>query len=185
MKKTNTLLWLTLLCLSTIVAGCKKDKKAEQLPPATQTGANTFGCLINGVVYTPKGFKLNKPNFEMIVDPGFNDGNLDIRVYRLENEREIYLSLGSDSIKNVGFYPLDRNTGFYFLIATKGITSLICEVLHAVGSNPVGKTGFIKITRYDLANRVISGEFEFEFTNPDCGLGNPIKISQGRFDKSF
>ena len=184
MKKTNTLLWLTLLCLSTIVAGCKKDKKTEQLPPATQTGANTFGCLINGKVYTPKGFKLNKPNFEMIVDPGFNDGNLDIRVYRLENERETYLSLGSDSIKNVGFYPIDTNAGFSFFVNTKNSASRICLTRHPDG-NASGKTGFIKITRYDLNNRIISGEFEFEFTNTDCGLGNPIKITQGRFDKSF
>ena len=184
MKKTNTLLWLTLLCLSTIVAGCKKDKKAEQLPPATQTGANTFGCLINGVVYTPKGFKLNKPNFEMIVDPGFNDGSLSVSVFKIGNELETYFALGSDSIKNVGFYPVDRNTGFRFAITTKGVASLICQTLHPDG-NASGKTGFIKITRYDLINRVISGEFEFEFTNPDCGLGNPIKITQGRFDKSF
>lgn len=32
--------------------GCSKDNLQEQLPPATQTGANTFGCLFNGKVFT-------------------------------------------------------------------------------------------------------------------------------------
>ncbi|MEO6837649.1 MAG: hypothetical protein ABI185_04635 [Ginsengibacter sp.] len=37
---------------------CKKDKPinpVDQLPPATQSGANTFGCLIDGKVFLPKG----------------------------------------------------------------------------------------------------------------------------------
>ena len=27
----------------------------EQLPPATQTGANTFGCLLDGELFLPSG----------------------------------------------------------------------------------------------------------------------------------
>lgn len=34
---------------------CSKDDDSNTLPPATQTGANTFGCKINGVVYKCKG----------------------------------------------------------------------------------------------------------------------------------
>jgi len=35
----------------------KKDNNnnADSLPPATQTGANTLGCLVNGKVFVPKG----------------------------------------------------------------------------------------------------------------------------------
>ena len=42
---------LMLLC----AASCKKPKPStalteiEKLPPITQTGANTFGCLVDGV----------------------------------------------------------------------------------------------------------------------------------------
>ena len=47
--KTKILIFLTILSL----VGCSKDdttppEPALLLPPETQTGANTFGCLING-----------------------------------------------------------------------------------------------------------------------------------------
>ncbi|UOQ73224.1 hypothetical protein [Hymenobacter cellulosilyticus] len=36
---------------------CKSDVTGpeSQLPPATQNGANTFGCLVNGRPWTPRG----------------------------------------------------------------------------------------------------------------------------------
>ena len=46
------------LAILLIAASCKKTKteseSPDQLPPITQTGANTFGCLINGNVWLPK-----------------------------------------------------------------------------------------------------------------------------------
>ncbi len=49
---------LTLLLITALFA-CKKDDDdqtpIEQLPPATQVGANTAGCLVNGVAFLPKG----------------------------------------------------------------------------------------------------------------------------------
>lgn len=46
---------LTLLIFSILLLACDKDDKPanpiDQLPPATQTGAGTFGCLVNGVPY--------------------------------------------------------------------------------------------------------------------------------------
>lgn len=66
-------------CLTMFIgAGCKKNKpktELEKLPPITQTGANTFGCLVNGRTWIPKGFD-GKPNFFVIVDPTFNGGIL-------------------------------------------------------------------------------------------------------------
>ena len=52
MKKLPTpLLLAALLGLSQ----CKKHDPESALPPATQTGASTFGCLVNGQAWTPKG----------------------------------------------------------------------------------------------------------------------------------
>ena len=57
---------LIVLC----AASCKKDKQnQDQLPPATQTGANTFACLINGKVFIPKGYDgTGKPNPHILYD---------------------------------------------------------------------------------------------------------------------
>lgn len=43
---------------------CNKDEDKtpiEQLPPATTTGANTAGCLVDGEVFLPKGTSLGGP----------------------------------------------------------------------------------------------------------------------------
>lgn len=75
---------LTLLALSALCfAACKKTNTPvqDQLPPITQTGAGTFGCLINGEVYTPQGFEQNKPAFDLIVDPSFQNGNFGLSTF--------------------------------------------------------------------------------------------------------
>jgi hypothetical protein len=49
---------LSFLVSLLIVSGCRKHKTGnpiDQLPPETQTGANTFGCLVNGQVFKPGG----------------------------------------------------------------------------------------------------------------------------------
>ena len=41
---------------------CKKDEAGiDALPPATQEGKETFGCLVNGEAFTPKGSNLGGP----------------------------------------------------------------------------------------------------------------------------
>ncbi|MGI0040947.1 MAG: hypothetical protein ACRD94_03170, partial [Nitrosopumilaceae archaeon] len=52
---------LFLSLLFTIALGCHNDDDTikipiNQLPPATHTGANTAGCLVNGIAFLPKGY---------------------------------------------------------------------------------------------------------------------------------
>lgn len=176
-------LLIILFAACSIFASCKKDKtQADQLPPATQIGANTFGCYINGKLYVPKGFEQNKPNFDMIVDPSFNDGNLDVRTFNKSSDKTISLNFSSDSIKTEGIFNILSNSrlGFYYYQISSG--NSVCETLSRYTIN---SSGYVKITKYDLTNHIISGEFEFDFSNPDCGIGDPINITQGRFDKKF
>jgi hypothetical protein len=52
---------LLLFFLTTLaLISCDKDDDAptnpvDRLPPATQTGANTFGCLLDGETFIPSG----------------------------------------------------------------------------------------------------------------------------------
>ena len=53
-----------LLLLFTVLMAlnaCSKDDDHASLPPETQTGANTVGCLVNGKVYLPSKRGLNSP----------------------------------------------------------------------------------------------------------------------------
>ena len=84
MKRTH--LPLPLLAALLGLSQCKKTEPAaarpeDQLPPATQTGANTFGCLLNGQPWTPGGSN-GTDNYKVVYDPGYAGGSLDIRAYR-------------------------------------------------------------------------------------------------------
>lgn len=94
-----------------IAASCKKNKppktELEKLPPITQNGANTFGCLLNGVAYTPGG-----PGIGWVLkvqyDPTFQGGVLDITSRRIfDDGKLIYLSIGGDSINTAGNFQLN------------------------------------------------------------------------------
>jgi hypothetical protein len=54
LKETTMKKFLTFLLLL-IVASCSSDDtNGNRLPPETQVGANTFGCLINGKTFIPR-----------------------------------------------------------------------------------------------------------------------------------
>lgn len=59
---------LLLLAALLGLSQCKKHDPdpVDQLPPATQTGANTFGCLLNGQLWTPSGNN-SVPNYQVIL----------------------------------------------------------------------------------------------------------------------
>ncbi|MBY0478803.1 MAG: hypothetical protein K2Q24_14235 [Chitinophagaceae bacterium] len=55
MKRLQLPALLLLLVSFFSFSKCNKEPLPPQLPAETQTGANTFGCKLNGVVYTPRG----------------------------------------------------------------------------------------------------------------------------------
>ena len=64
--------WLLAIACSAIFASCKKEHE-DTLPPATQTGAGTFGCKINGKIFIPKGSNGNgTPNPKVQYDLDLN-----------------------------------------------------------------------------------------------------------------
>lgn len=73
------------LALLTQCSKCKDDPTpatpTDQLPPVTQTGAGTFGCLLNGQAFLPSG-NVGTPNFLVTYDPTYHGGILVITVYR-------------------------------------------------------------------------------------------------------
>jgi hypothetical protein len=193
--KRNSLIIISAFLLSIlfISSSCKKTKtdmepvaSSEQLPAITQTGANTFGCLINGNVWLPKGYDGSFSNSRINIDPTFIDGDLTIRVYRIIDGVNYSITLASDSIKNVGNYLIKSNSRAFFVLG-KYKSDLSIEYCSVYSSNyntnnPFNINGFIKVTRYDLVNKIFSGEFEVTFNNTACGLGDPVKITSGRFD---
>jgi hypothetical protein len=151
----------------------------EQLPAATQTGANTFGCLLNGQAWTPKGRIGLVSNFFLDYDPTYRKGTLSVAGYRyLKNDASDVqdIGLGSDSITAPGTYPLEDSIHqtVIFLDRKTG-----CEYLQ-IGT-PF-RSGTLTITKLDMTKRIISGTFEFTIFKPGC---DTIRATDGRFDGKF
>jgi Family of unknown function (DUF6252) len=171
------LLWLVLLLA---LVACKRDKDEPNpdpdLPPATQIGANTFGCYINGQPWTPKGRVGLGTNFYMHYDSGLFGGLLDIGVYRIvDNTRE-------DMTINCS--PLTTTDKYFF---TKTSTCNVGftdknDVFYRGKDADVTVSGELNITRFDLQTGVISGTFHFKLEKQ----GYPtIEATNGRFDKKL
>jgi len=179
---------LLYLCLATLTqcSKCKNDPAptdpAAALPPATQTGANTFGCLVNGQPYTPSGNN-GTANYAVLYDPGFQGGNLQVMTYRYPEARvskKQRVSLGGINIDHVGTYQLGSiyGTGAGF---TDEYRAAPCDEYRSDQSGGYAK-GAIVITRLDLQAGILSGTFAFALAQPGC---DTVKVTQGRFDKKL
>ncbi len=81
--KTKILLFFTILSLM----GCSSDDTTtpqQKLPPATTTGANTFGCLIDGKILLPRSGNTSQinPLYGGRLTRGYPDDGFDY--YELE-----------------------------------------------------------------------------------------------------
>jgi len=169
---------LALLLLFLSLDGCFlfPDHPKEALPSATQTGANTFGCLVNGKVWLPKGFD-GTSNLSLSYDPSFNKGTFDLRSYRYPNSSSWFQSiiLASDSLLATGVYNLDeKHQDAQFMDSNH------CNYYGF--DTTVHRTGAITITKFDLTKGIISGTFQFTLSKARC---DSIKVTQGRFDKKL
>ncbi|WP_040279307.1 hypothetical protein [Psychroserpens damuponensis] len=180
-KLNQSVIFLFFICLFT---ACKNDddnppqNPIDQLPPMTQTGEQTFGCLINGEPFIPPSFGSNAPNaFYQFVDGAYTLGisarnnssiglqSIIIGGIDIVNINEITYDLESFSIGNLyGLYDLvlDENSETYY--------------------TNENYPGTLTITNFDNQNFIISGTFEFIVLDDD---GNEINITDGRFDLNF
>lgn len=164
-----------------LLAQCKKadPDPVSALPPETQTGAGTFGCLLNGQPWTPLGNN-GYSNYSVSYDSTYRKGTLNVGCYRYigkgANDVQI-IGFASDSVQGTGTYPLTvpkRQEGIF-----KDLTRNICQF---PGGDPYYRRGKLTITRLDKQAGVISGTFAFTLWQPSC---DSVRITQGRFDRKL
>jgi len=178
MKHIKKLIFLPLLVLLLAAYSCKKDKVEPQLPAATMEGKNTFGALVNGKVWTPKG----RPNFyqqslDVVYDPRYSGGNLNIQAYRkIKDSPFVFESMV------IGMMQLDHD-GVYTLNNPEfGIAFFSSETCEYRKDADVYRVGKLEITKLDLTNGIIAGKFEFTLAKPGC---DTVRVTEGRFDKKL
>lgn len=174
------------LLLLTQCSKCKDTPRPkteeDKLPPITQEGKNTFGCLINGQAYTPQGYN-GTSNFAVIYDTGFMGGSLDVRTYRYPGQqpnKSQHLVLGGINIRQVGTYRIGTNYGTRVFF-TDDYRTGNCGDYDSNESN-ISSTGELVITRLDAQAGIIAGTFSATLAQTGC---DTVKITQGRFDARF
>ena len=162
---------------------CKKSSTndKDKLPPITQTGANTFGCLINGEVYVPKGYSgTGTPNPHINYDYNFNgQPYFSIEVNQLTNR----LNTGSViisflNLNSIGYYSIGNENFRYSIYWDEFLQNCFMSIIDSSTTALGG--GYI--SKLDIPNRIISGTFDFKAIKPGC---DTVRITDGRFDFKF
>lgn len=174
------------LCVTLLIcfcfAQCKKHRERaktelEKLPPITQTGANTFGCLLNRVAWIPKD-NYGQATFELQADPTFGFGSFGVTAERHGDNTDFFgFSFGSDSLVTTGFYPFSNKRNAVSIVVSNATASCAYASYQA----DVFISGGFTVTRYDLTNRIFSGTFDFKIYKSGCG--DTLHFTNGRFDK--
>lgn len=164
-----------------LLTQCQKNDPdpVSALPPETQTGANTFGCLVNGQAWTPRGYN-GFSNYQVDFDPTYRGGELGLHTYRYNDAKTTFQSIifGGDSISHVAIYQLNilpHSATFEDTGRPTGCKSYDSRY----GSYC---RGMLHVTRMDKSAGIISGTFNFTLAQPGC---DTIKVTQGRFDKKL
>ena len=189
MKKTQNRIisphagWrLCLYVMLVMFASCKSCKKEiNLLPDETQTGANTFGCLVDGKAWIPTGSGAigSKPivgGYRSALPPVYSNST---NVWILTSRDSERISLYARNVDRIGAYPLNFDTGpAPQELYPQNYAS--CSTNSGFYTTTTIHTGVVEITRADTVSSIVSGRFSF--TGLDRTTNKTIQVTDGRFD---
>jgi hypothetical protein len=143
---------------------CPKSSMPNQLPPITQTGANTFGFLLNGQVWLPYSTNIQIQN---VLSAQYYQGTIKISAGRVINTQNI------NQVFNITIYSMKTGTTYYF-----GAT--FSDLIQPCTYNNL-LNGQLNISRLDTLKDIVSGTFQMTF----LGCRDTLKMTNGRFDLTY
>lgn len=173
--KNLRLLFLMLIVLTSCEDGFIARK--ESLPPITQTGANTVGCLVNGKVFLPhqRGINAAVNCFYQ-----YSDGNYYFTLAfgdTREGIEDVNIFVAKTTLVAGQKYELNQGYG----TEIGGGAEYYFDLNNKYNTNKMNK-GELKITRIDVKESIISGTFWFDAVN---AKGEKVEIREGRFDWNY
>jgi len=146
-------------------AWLKPIPPSNTLPPITQTGANTFGCKVNGQVWLPTTVWVDYHNGGMVISAnnwyGFHS--------------DVIITISEFTAFKPGNYELSANTSYI----SKG-SYRNGKDMYYTDSIYLGN---LTINRLDSVNSILSGTFSFDAKN--ASTGEVIHVTEGRFDNKY
>ena len=172
---------LIIFVIAFLFNSCDKDmfQGNDQLPAATQTGARTVGCLVNGKVLIPHKEGIGSPvncfyQNDENGDYYFTMAFKDMRNYSKQTVNIFYAKINLKSnqeyLLNQGYNPSSGGGSEYY------------TTLSNIFSTNSISTGILYITNFDLTKGIISGTFWFDAVNDK---GEKVEIREGCFDWGF
>lgn len=181
MSKLNSLIFILSIILLFSSAKCENDDTPidiiNELPPETQTGEQTFACLINGEPFVPSKLGRNSPRafyqyasgaYTLGISAGIGGGVEMITVL-------------------VGGIDIPELTEGRYSLTKRQSGNFHGEYLEGGGldlrsSTSSDNPGELIITNFDRENFIISGTFSFTIKDEN---DDPIEITAGRFDLNY
>ncbi len=172
------LLSFSFILIFLLLISCKKEK----LPKPTQKGANTFGCKIDGKIFTPE---------DVITVPV----TVGLRASYDETGSN-YFELRATEKKDEEKGGLRRTILFKIFNLKLGTNNLNeqnkVSVKISVDNNQLDKSyetdvatgGILTITRLDINQNIISGTFSF-VAQLQPGASKTLSVTDGRFDVQY
>lgn len=192
--RPSVLLLLALLGLSQ--CGLPKDSPspADTLPAATQTGAGTAGCLLDGQPWTARvnTFAIPMIHPVSVMAIPFPTGPRPMSLSFQKNvddesatNNETMITLELPDVSHPGLYVFDRSPLPLGLVVVTGTPAYALfsdrhQLPHQSLYTGPTATGRLVVTRIDSAAHVISGTFEF--TARSAESGRVVRVTEGRFD---
>ena len=180
--KTKIVICILLTFAMLISCKCKKKKKEEDvnqlglLPPLTNTGAETAGCLVNGQALLPYGY-IPSGNLGCFYQDGKNFG-LKFTEKKNGNFKTIHIAILNDSLITGKPYALKIYNDKYgeFIINVESSPS---PNYYSTTDNVVGE---LIITNHIFNQAILSGTFWFDAVNSN---GDIMQVREGRFDVHY
>ena len=170
----KTLFTILAIASMAFLSSCDIFDNEPELPPITTEGKGTFGCLINGNVWTPLS---NSSQGGVFVDLQNSTNTVGVNIYA-DNYKEnhgITISIFDD--------PTLKVNQQYDLKDIKFFTQYSWHNDLKICSYDSILTGSITLSRFNISSKIVSGVFDFKAYSKDCE--DSIVVTNGRFDLMF
>jgi hypothetical protein len=178
-----TIIKYSIIIMILALNACDKKKDTTPvLPPETQEGKNTFGCLVDNKIWINEGSSQFSVE-NIIINHLFN--GLSLNIYNIDDKQKI-----NESMWITIQQPI--KTGLYNMKSTAiqaGLSNATNQCYYRTDTSQ--NVGMLEITKYDTIQKIISGRFNFNVhlyyhqsfnDNSNDTFKTILTITEGRFD---
>lgn len=166
-------------------SGCLTPEDADSMPPATQSGANTMGCLIDGVEYYHDTYDQVELIFygRPLTADVYNDSILSLNFKLHDGKKSLHISFNLCGAKTGTYVLQSSHMGDGPLVAYNNHLAAQEACGYGLGS---GGMFTVSITHFDVASKIVSGTFSGVLSAhrvpQERTCKDPVEFTDGRFD---